>query len=161
MTVNRTSPIAMARRALTGEDAHVETSTVFDGLDWTAGGVLAPGAPHTLFQLLNHMIYWQDWVLAWLDGESPATPDHASDGWPGSHAPSTPADWTHAVQHFRDGLRRLEAHTRARSTKRRGRKTPLEMLATIAAHNSYHAGQVAFLRQMEGHWPPPSGGLTW
>jgi len=35
------------------------------------------------------------------------------------------------------------------------------MLHAIGAHNSYHAGQVAFLRQLLGKWPPPSGGLTW
>jgi hypothetical protein len=55
--------------------------------------------------LLKHMSYWQDWVVAWLEGESPAGPRHAS----GRH----------------------------------------------------HAGQVAFLRQLLGEWPPPSGGLTW
>jgi len=35
------------------------------------------------------------------------------------------------------------------------------MLQTIGSHNSYHAGEVAFLRQILGKWPPPSGGLTW
>lgn len=150
----------MARRALTGKDAHVSTSTVFDGLEWTAAGLRPLGAPHTLYELLNHMIYWQDWVLAWLDGQSSATP-HASVGWPGTPAPSSRADWSNAVRHFREGIERLEAHCRARARTRRGRKTPLEMLATIATHNSYHAGQVAFVRQLTGHWPPPSGGLTW
>ena len=151
----------MVRRALTGKDAHVATSTVFDGLEWTAAGVRPLGAPHTLYELLNHMVYWQDWVLAWLDGQSPVSPHHASVGWPGAPAPSTHTDWTDAVKHFRDGLERLEAHCRARPRTRRSGKTPLEMLATIAAHNSYHAGQVAFLRQLASHWPPPSGGLTW
>jgi len=35
------------------------------------------------------------------------------------------------------------------------------MLHTIATHNSYHAGQVALLRQLLRKWPPPSGGVTW
>lgn len=34
-------------------------------------------------------------------------------------------------------------------------------LHAVAAHNNYHAGQVTFLRQVLGKWPPPSGGLTW
>lgn len=159
--MNRTSPSEMTRRALTGKDAHVATGTVFDGLEWTAAGVRPPGAPHTVYQLLNHMLYWQDWVLAWLDGRSPATPDHASVGWPGTPAPSSRADWTDAVRRFREGLARLEAYCGTRPRVRRGGKTPLEMLRAIAAHNSYHAGQVACLRQLAGQWPPPSGGLTW
>jgi len=44
---------------------------------------------------------------------------------------------------------------------KRGRKTPLEVLQTIASHNSYHLGQVVVLRQRLCAWPPPSGGLTW
>jgi uncharacterized damage-inducible protein DinB len=35
------------------------------------------------------------------------------------------------------------------------------MILTIASHNSYHAGQVVFLRRMLGTWPPPSGGFSW
>lgn len=44
---------------------------------------------------------------------------------------------------------------------KRGTKAPLEMLQTIASHNSYHLGQVVILRQRLCAWPPPSGGLTW
>jgi hypothetical protein len=40
-------------------------------------------------------------------------------------------------------------------------KSRLEMLHTIAGHNSYHVGQVVLLRQLLAAWPPPSGGLTW
>ena len=156
-----TSRNALVRRALTGKDAHVITKTVFDGLEWTAAGLRPPGAPHTLYQLLNHMIFWQDWVLAWLDRRSPAPAEHASVGWPGTPAPSSLTEWTDAVRHFREGLGRLEARYRARPMAGRGRKTPSEMLAAIGAHNSYHAGQVVLLRQQAGHWPPPTGGLTW
>src|SRR5262249_964287 len=42
-----------------------------------------------------------------------------------------------------------------------GTKTPLEMLQTIALHNSYHLSQIVMLRQRLCAWPPPSGGLTW
>jgi uncharacterized damage-inducible protein DinB len=45
--------------------------------------------------------------------------------------------------------------------EKRAKSSPLQMLHAIAAHNSYHLGQVVVLRQMLGAWPPPSGGLTW
>lgn len=35
------------------------------------------------------------------------------------------------------------------------------MIHTVAVHNSYHAGQVSFVRQLTGKRPPPSGGVTW
>lgn len=148
--------------ALTGGTAHVATRTVFDGLDWKTAGARVDGSPHTLYQLLNHMIFWQDGILDWLDGGSPSMPDHASDGWPRPAAPKSRAEWTRAVRRFRMGLTRLERAAGQANAARKGRsKSPLEMLAGVAVHNSYHAGQAALLRQMLGKWPPPSGGLTW
>ncbi|MBJ8031773.1 hypothetical protein JDS96_28985 [Bacillus cereus group sp. N21] len=35
-------------------------------------------------------------------------------------------------------------------------RTRGDLLATLMAHNSYHTGQVALIRQLTGEWPPPS-----
>jgi uncharacterized damage-inducible protein DinB len=148
--------------ALTGGTAHVATRTVFDGLDWRTAGARVDGSSQTLFQLLNHMIFWQEGALEWLDGGSPSMPEHAADSWPGPEAPSSRTVWVKAVRRFRAGLTRLERAAKDAGAARKGRSTsPLEMLAAVAAHNSYHAGQAVLLRQLLGQWPPPSGGLTW
>lgn len=152
----------VARTALSGKGAHVQTREVFSGLSWQAAGSKPRGVSHSVYQFLGHIIYWQDWVLAWLEGESPASPRHASGSWPDEAGPSSRRDWDDAVRKFQGGLVKLERACRgADLSSRRGRKSRLEMIHTIAAHNSYHAGQVVFLRQMLGKWPPPSGGLTW
>jgi hypothetical protein len=151
-----------ARRALSGKGAHVGTKDVFSGLDWKAAGSKPRGASHSAYELLKHMGFWQDWVVAWLQGESPATPRHASGSWPQEPGPASRGDWDEAVRAFRRGLQALERACRgADLSPCRGRRSRLEMIHAIAAHNSYHAGQVAFLRQILGQWPPPSGGLTW
>lgn len=36
-----------------------------------------------------------------------------------------------------------------------------EHLLSLIAHNSYHAGQVVYIRRYLNQWPPPSGGDTW
>jgi uncharacterized damage-inducible protein DinB len=152
----------LAQRALSGEGSHAGTRDVFSGLDWRSAGSRPRGAPHSVYQLLKHMCYWQDWVVAWLEGRNPAVPRHASGSWRAGTGPSGPREWSAAVRQFRQGLRQLERGCRgAGLSSERGRKSRLEMLHTIGAHNSYHAGQVAFLRQLLGKWPPPSGGLTW
>jgi uncharacterized damage-inducible protein DinB len=149
-------------QALSGKGAHVEAKSVFEGLDWKAAGSRPEGVPHSLFQLLNHMIYWQDWAVKWLDGKKPPVPEHASGSWPGSPGPASAEDWEGAVSGFLSGLNDLKRQSReADLLTKRGNKSRLEMLHTIASHNSYHAGQAVFLRQMLGVWPPPSGGVTW
>lgn len=148
--------------ALLGTGAHVETKTVLAALDWKLAGLRPESAPHSVYQLLNHMLYWQEWVVKWLDGERLPIPKHASGSWPGDAAPASRGEWEQAVQRFRNGLEELTRRSRqADLFSKRGTKSPLEMLQTIASHNSYHAGQVVLLRQLLGAWPPPSGGLTW
>ena len=148
--------------ALLGTGAHVETKTVFAALDWKLAGMRPDGAPHTVYQVLNHMLYWQEWVVKWLDGEKPPLPKHAAGSWPGDIAPASREEWGRAVTRFGRGVDQLTRRSRQADLFAKGRsKSPLEMLLTIASHNSYHAGQVVFLRQELGAWPPPSGGLTW
>jgi uncharacterized damage-inducible protein DinB len=148
--------------AVSGKGAHVEAKNTFAGLDWKVAGTRPDGVPHSLFQLLNHLIYWQDWAVKWLDGEHPPIPKHASGSWPGSPGPASRAEWQKVVRHFQSGLEDLGRQSReADLFAKRRNKSRLEMLQTIASHNSYHLGQAVLLRQMLGTWPPPSGGLTW
>lgn len=153
----------LARRALSGKASHAQTKEVFSGLALKAAGSKPRGASHSVYELLWHMSYWQDWAIAWLDGEKPAVPRHASGSWPAEAGPAGKTEWEEAVKQFRGGLAKLEQACRGAgsSTGRGGGPKRLEMLHTIAAHNSYHAGQVALLRQLLGTWPPPSGGVTW
>lgn len=149
-------------RALSGEGAHAESQGVFAGVDWKIAGTRPASAPHSLFQLLNHLIYWQDWVLKWLEGKAPALPKHASGSWPGTAGPVSKEEWERAVKNFCKGVDALARASRhADLFVKGGQKSRLEMLQTITSHNSYHIGQAVFLRQMLGSWPPPSGGLTW
>jgi hypothetical protein len=158
-------PYVVRRTALdglTGAGAHTETASVFDGLDWKLAGTRPRGGPHSIFQLLNHLNFWQDWAVAWLDGDDPAMPRHASGSWPGKPAPASAAEWRKSVRRLRAGCTALARRARTGDLLAKpGAKTRLEMLRVIGAHNSYHAGQAALVRQLLGAWPPPSGGLTW
>lgn len=161
MTRNAGVLARVAAHAISGRGAHAEARVVFSALDWRAAGVRPEGAPHSLYQLLGHVIYWQEWVLKWFKGKAPAIPRHAAGSWRGAVAPASRAAWEQTVSRFQKGLDELEGCSRSALLVRRGKKTGLEMLQTIGAHTSYHAGQAVLLRQMLGAWPPPEGGLTW
>lgn len=149
-------------RALTGEGAHVQAASALDGLDWQLAGARPDGAAHSVFQIVNHLIYWQDHALAWLAGDKPATPARDADSWPGPPAPASAEEWQAATVRFAAGIDRLVRHAREDDLfARRGPKTGLYILQISAAHDSYHLGQVVLLRQQLGAWPPPGGGFTW
>ena len=166
MSGNREALEKAVDHALSGKDAHVGAAAALEGLDWKAAGIRPEGAPYSIFQLLNHMIYWQEWVLSWLDGQDPSIPEQASGSWPGGTGPADSGDWEQAVGRFASGLEKLSKRARSadllskRASAGSG-KSPMEVLQTIGSHNSYHLGQVVLLRQLLGAWPPPQGGHTW
>jgi uncharacterized damage-inducible protein DinB len=150
------------RAALSGKNSHVESTKVLAGLDWKLAGARARGVPHSVFQLVNHMTYWQEWVVKWLDGRRPRAPRHAAGGWPGRVGPANRKEWSQSVRRFRASLAALDQRTRGKELlSKQASMTRLEMFRIIGSHTSYHVGQVALLRQMFGAWPPPSGGVTW
>lgn len=148
--------------ALSGKGAHVASKTIFEGLDWKLAGARPSGSAHSLFQILSHLTFWQEWVIKWLDGGKPTIPKHAAGSWPGNPEPASAKEWDEAVRGFEKGLTELDHRIHAVDLlSKRGKQTRLEMLQAIANHNSYHLGQAVLLRQILGVWPPPSGGLTW
>lgn len=150
-------------QALSGRGSHVLVDPAVEEVSWKLVGECPQGAPHSIFQIVNHMSYWHDFALRWLGGDKPQTPKHAADSWPGETGPREAAEWQDAVSRFRASLAELRAWAESKQlgADRGGGKTALEILQMIASHNSYHIGQVAQLRRMLGAWPPPGGGATW
>jgi hypothetical protein len=96
------------------------------------------------------MVFWQDWILKWLDGERCST----AGSWR-SRSPISRMEWERSIAQFKAGLAELSRRTREESPfSKIGRTSRLEMLNTAASHNSYHAGQIVILRQVLKSWPP-------
>ncbi|MFT4416816.1 DinB family protein [Fredinandcohnia humi] len=144
---------------LHGKNAHVDPLEVFEGLQWEKAGEKPENCPYSVWQILNHMIFWQDYYLAFLKGRVPNPPENDEVSWPNETTPSTETEWSEAVLQFSKGL--MEAENEAKKDLKERKDPRLErsrgdILSTLMAHNSYHTGQVALIRRIIGAWPPPS-----
>ena len=156
-----------------GKGAHTDATACVEGLSAETAGAVPAGAPNSIFQIVFHINYWIDYELQRLLGGSPAYPEHAAESWPARPAPRDAAEWTATVERFKTLL--AEMTRLGRDSARLGRSVVVTSLADHAnmgntvgdvliqtvVHNSYHLGQVAFLRRMLGAWPPASGSDTW
>ncbi len=155
------------RQLLYGVNSHLHTLHALEGLEPRLAGAEIAGSPHTIFQILHHMIYWQDITLARLRGENPERPTSAALGWQAPSGPEDASDWEAAVACLAEGLRGFEGmlgdpELDLDAVPDAGRsETVREEVLMIQAHNGYHLGQIVMLRQELGAWPPPRGGDTW
>lgn len=146
------------QNGLQGKYSHYQTDMLFDGLSWEEAGEKPEGSPHSVWELLFHMNYWQDFILAELHEEKTDSPED-SKSWPSSPSPRDEKEYTEAVTRFLKGLGRATQQASKDSLEEGigGRKrTPADLLMVLINHNSYHGGQVVFARRLIGAWPPPS-----
>jgi len=154
-------------RQIYGEDSHLHLLNGLEGLSPDVAGTVVPGVPYTIFQILNHMVFWQEVALERIAGRPPRRVPNVEAGWPGPPAPDATHAWDELVTRLATGLKRLETYSldpeldldRVSEPKRQ--RTVRQEIFMAAGHNSYHFGQIALLRRQLQSWPPPSGGYTW
>jgi uncharacterized damage-inducible protein DinB len=166
------------RELVYGKGAHVDPVACVEDISAELAARTVAGYPHSIWQIVEHMSYWMDYELAKVAGGNPHYPDKAIESWPKHPNPATEprvADeaWKATTRRFTDLLARLarlaesDAAVLEREIQNAGSpQTPRESTVhtiawQIAAHNSYHAGQITLLRRQAGAWPPERGGDTW
>ncbi len=166
------------RELVYGKGAHVDPVACVEDISAEMAARSVANYPHSIWQIVEHMNYWMDYELAKIAGENPHYPDKAIESWPVNPSPaaeSRAADsqWQATTRRFTDMLARLAQLAEsdgavlekkiqdAGSPQAPRESTVHAMLWQIAAHNSYHAGQIALLRRQFGDWPPERGGDTW
>jgi len=166
------------RELVYGKGAHVDPVACVEDVSAELAARTVADYPHSIWQILEHMNYWMDYDLGNVAGESRPYPEKAIKGWPTHPGPAAEEggaeqQWRIAIQRFVDLLARVvrlaesDAAELARKVQcpgpahSRRESTVHAVLWQIAAHNSYHAGQIALLRRQFGVWPPAGGGDTW
>ncbi len=141
---------------LKGEHTHIDVEWVLVDCDPAITDKRVGGIAHTIYQILNHMIFWQDVYLDRMEGTETLSPVLPSAGWPGEDAPADVDAWLEAVQVFQQGL----AVARELANGDLSLKIPTfrnaslgECLVYLSLHNSHHIGQIIMLRQALGDWP--------
>jgi|SRR5580658_303042 uncharacterized damage-inducible protein DinB len=130
------------------------------------------GAPHSIYEELWHVVFWQQITLEWISGLETPYPKSSLDGFPtvldmekeplGALCERFLGGLNAAVEAANDAsLHDREVRCPSRPGQQTRVMTVLEQLQNLAAHNAYHLGRIVLLRQLLGVWPPPSGGDSW
>lgn len=144
---------------LVGKGAYATLPSLLEGLRTEHVGMRPEGFAHSLYQLLWHIVHWQDARLAELKGTQARAPESAADGWPATPGPEEPGAWVELLERFVQDASALDVlAAEAEASAEPEQRLISHAVAEVAIHNAYHAGQIAQLRRALGLWPPPAGG---
>ncbi len=115
-----------------------------DQATWTDGK-----GNHSIGQLANHLLFWNERQLRKFQGEK-ETPfsgnnEETFNGF-------TKDQWDKTVKDLNTVLTDLEKSIE--NADENTLKSWAETVANISAHNAYHIGQIIFVRKLQGSWKP-------
>jgi hypothetical protein len=143
---------------LRGKNAHADFDAAVADFPSKLRGVKPKGAPHTAWQLLEHMRIAQSDILEFSRDAKHVSPAWPEGYWPKTEAPPRPAAWNNSIRSFRadwKAMAKLTADKKrdlfARMPHGNG-QTLLREALLVADHNAYHIGQLVLLRRLLGAW---------
>jgi len=138
--------------------AHVTFDAAVARFPATARGKKPKGAPHTAWQLVEHMRIAQWDILEFSRNAAHVSPKFPEGHWPKSEAPPTDRAWNESLRRFRADLEAMTALVSDPETDLLARiphgdgQTILREALLVADHNAYHLGQLVILRRLLGAW---------
>ena len=107
---------------------------------------------HSIGQLANHLLFWNERQLMKFKGEKePAFSGNNEE----TFNAFTKEQWTQTVKKLNEVLSDLEKTIQ--NADEASVKSWSENIANISAHNAYHTGQIVFVRKLQGSWNPEKG----
>jgi DinB superfamily len=136
------------------EGAHVAFAETVTDFPAHLRGVKPKGAPHSAWQLLEHMRLAQEDILDFSRNPDYKEKKFPDDYWPAAVAPQNEAAWDESVRQFQHDLKEMHAliadtkHDLLAAIPHGDGQTLLREALLVADHNAYHLGQLMFLRKM-------------
>jgi hypothetical protein len=136
------------------EGAHISFGAAVADFPARLRGVKPAGAPHSAWELLEHMRIAQEDILDFSRNPGYRDKTFPEDYWPPSAVPPSEEAWDESVKQFESDLKRMrelvaDPAQDLFSTIPHGTGQTLLREALLAAdHNAYHLGQLMFLRKL-------------
>ncbi|HEX7828240.1 MAG TPA: DinB family protein [Thermoanaerobaculia bacterium] len=153
---NETSLRELLVRSLDWDSAHIRFEEATKDFPSELRGQRPAGAPHTPWQLLEHLriTLWD--ILEFSRDAKHVSPEFPAGYWPASDTPADDATWDQSIVQYRNDLQALAELTMDPSvdlytpiSHGSGQTILREVLLTLD-HNAYHLGQFMFVRKSLG-----------
>jgi len=145
-------------KLLEGGQAHVTFDAVIKNFPAKLRGAKPDGAPHTAWELLEHMRIAQWDILEFSRHAKHVSPKWPEGYWPKTEKPPSDEAWTATIRRIKKDLADMQKLVEDPKTDLYAKiphgtgQNILREALLVADHNSYHIGQLLLLRRLLGAW---------
>ena len=143
-------------KLLQGGQAHLTLEEVLKNFPPKLRGVKPAGAPHTAWQLLEHLRIAQWDILEFSRDSKHVSPSWPEGYWPQSEKPPSDAAWKKSIAAINKDIKAMQKLVENPKTDLYAKiphgtgQNILREALLVADHNAYHIGQMMLLRRMLG-----------
>jgi uncharacterized damage-inducible protein DinB len=132
-------PLKVALEGLTAEQAN-----------WKPEGV----AVNSIWETASHILYYKEWLLAQLQGETYSNPVGSNDDtFTSEHSEEAWQAFVSRCKDNHDQLTELITSFQEEDFHKEFKgKTYAKMISSINMHDAYHTGQIIQIRKLQGSW---------
>jgi DinB family protein len=146
--------------ALKGDQSHLDFASALKDFPVDMRGHKPASAPHSAWQLLEHLRIAQHDILEFSRNPKYKSPKWPEGYWPDQEMPPDPQAWDASIEAFKKDARTFaklvqnEEQDLFKPLAHGDGQNLLREALVLAAHNSYHLGQLVFLKKSlvpQGH----------
>ena len=145
-------------RSLDWEEAHARFDSAIADLPAAARGQRPKGAPHSVWELVEHIRLAQRDILDFCRDEHYHEKQWPEDYWPKAPAPPTAKAWDESIRQYHADVEAFKRFVLdpafdpfAKVPWGNGQTLIREVVLT-ADHTAYHVGQIVLVRRLLGAW---------
>jgi hypothetical protein len=132
-----------------------DTFKVFKNLSIDAATNILVGTPKNVWQILNHLIIWQESQLLLLQGNNTEKNISETETWIRTEIPNGQSDIENAVKIFDGQITAIKTTASTLSPGELNFEPKFKIIVDMATHLSFHLGEVILLRRQCGNYPMP------
>lgn len=133
----------------------LDTFKAFDNLDVESSGANQERFPSSVWQILNHLIIWQEYQLKILRHEKPEPDITEVDTWIKEKMPLSKEALQLAVEQFKRQIQLIKAEIAKLQSASEYLHNRVNTIQDLTLHLSFHLGEVVLIRRIQGSYPMP------
>ncbi|ARS35165.1 DinB family protein [Pontibacter actiniarum] len=131
-----------------------DTFKVLANMDVSKASFKAAHTPKSVWQILNHLVLWQEFQLDKIKGRTPAGMDEL-DTWKTGPAVHSQQALQQVIGTFNQQIEDIKQEIMALAAGGENLAQKLTIIQEMSVHLSFHLGEMVLLMRQNGHYPWP------